>query len=246
MVHAQHLWRGGTRWQQVTGVGRGCSTRGSRGGLGAPAPAAPSAAGPPDPPPNTQAPFVGPPGARLEFGPRCVPRLGWLLGARLQRGGSNVMSTSRSKMLPKSIFVGVRNISLWPGEGRARVCLALCVAAGEEELALSPCPLPTLSWLGAGALQERRVWQGSARSWVPHGKAQLLPRLRSCLHSGSNSVLPRDVQILKFKDKSALTGVNSLTCCAETESKSLGAPGARRLLLQALGQVQGTRMGGRL
>lgn len=182
LVHAQHLWRGGTRWQQVTGVGRGCSTRGSRGGLGAPAPAAPSAAGPPDPPPNTQAPFVGPPGARLEFGPRCVPRLGWLLGARLQRGGSNVMSTSRSKMLSKSIFVGVRNNSLWPGEGRARVCLALCVAAGEEELALSPCPLPTLSWLGAGVLQERRVRLGSARSWVPHGKAQLLPRLRSCLH----------------------------------------------------------------
>lgn len=181
-LHAQHLWCGGTRWQQVTGVGRGCSTRGSRGGLGAPAPAAPSAAGPPDPPPNTQAPFVGPPGARLEFGPRCVPRLGWLLGARLQRGGSNVMTTSRSKMLPKSIFVGVRNNSLWPGEGRARVCLALCVAAGEEELALSPCPLPTLSWLGAGALQERRVRLGSARSWVPHGKAQLLPRLRSCLH----------------------------------------------------------------
>lgn len=136
----------------------------------------------PGPPPNTQAPFVGPPGACLVFGPCCMPRLGWLLGARLQRGGSNVMSTSRSKMLPKSIFVGVRNISLWPGEGRARVCLALCVAAGEEELALSLCPLPTLSWLGAGALQERRVRQGSARSWVPHGKAQLLPRLRSCLH----------------------------------------------------------------
>lgn len=30
-LHAQHLWRGGTRWQQVTGVGRGCSTRGEPG-----------------------------------------------------------------------------------------------------------------------------------------------------------------------------------------------------------------------
>lgn len=79
------------------------------------------------------------------------------------------MSTSGSKTLPKSIFVGVGNNSLWPGEGRARVCLALRIADGEEELPLSPCPLPTLSGLGVDALQEHRVRPGSAGSWVSHG-----------------------------------------------------------------------------
>lgn len=98
---------------------------------------------------------------------------------------------------------------------------------------LAGCRCPTRAQGLAGLCQELGApWH------PPQGKAQLLPRLRSCLRSGSNSVLPRDVQTLKFKDKSALTGVNSLTCCAETESKALGAPGARRLLLQALGQCR--------
>lgn len=110
------------------------------------------------------------------------------------------MSTSRSKMLPKSIFVGVRNNSLWPGEGRARVCLALCVAAGEEELALSPCPLPTLSWLGAGALQERRVRLGSARSWVPHGTHHRA-KPSSCL---AFKAVCAQGQILSFHEMSRL------------------------------------------
>lgn len=101
---------------------------------------------------------------------------------------------------------------LWRGGSRWQQVTSMgrcCSSLGEQRGALaSPyVPKPCVTCPGAKPLS--CVW--------------------SCMFSGSNSLLPEDVQTLKFKGKSPLKGVKSLTCFARAllwpASKPPYAPG---------------------